>query len=146
RAAILSEQLDHARSLLLAADEEAQALPEIRFHRAEIDFRLGHLDAAERALEELLGQVAPGERSPLRPRILNTLANIAYQRNDPEAVVAYSNRALELLAGENDAGETGRALIGRASARQAQHRYDEALADFAQARIVLETSGDRLAL
>ncbi len=146
RAAILGEQLDHARALLLAADDETRARPEARYHLAEIDFRSGRLDDAARAFEELLAQARADDLPDLRPRILNALANIAYQRNDYAAVAAWSDRALQMLAHRDDAGESGRALIGRASARQGQHRYDEALADFAQARIALEAAGDPLAL
>jgi tetratricopeptide (TPR) repeat protein len=146
RAAILSEQLDRARALLLSADDETRARPELRYHLAEIDFRSGRLDPAERAFNDLLEHARADDVPDSRPRILNTLANIAYQRNDMAAVAAWSDRALDLLANHDDASETGRALIGRASARQGQHRYDEALADFAQARVALEAAGDRLAL
>jgi len=146
RAAILSEQLDEARALLLGAGAGQQSQPAVRFHLAEIDFRAGRLDEAERALRALLEQTASGDAAMFHARILNTLANIAYQRNDAAAVEAWSEQALRWLAGRDDKAETGRALIGRASARSADHRYDEALADFAQARIVLEAAGDRLAL
>ena len=146
RAAILSEQLDEARALLLGAGAERQAQPALRFHLAEIDFRSGRLDQAERALRGLLADTATGDSETFHARSLNTLANIAYQRNDTAAVEAWSEQALRWLSGRDDKAETGRALIGRASARSAEHRYDEALADFAQARIVLEAAGDRLAL
>jgi len=145
RAAILSEQLDAARRLLLAAGDDARARPQVRYHLAEIDFRAGRLDEAEQAFAALLAG-NPADAPALRPRVLNALANIAYQRNAPDEVEAYSGQALDWLATHEDAAETGRALIGRASARSAQHRYDAALADFAQARIALEAAGDRLAL
>lgn len=145
RAAILSEQLDAARALLLEAGADLRAQPEVRFHLAEIDFRAGRLDEAQRALTE---QLADGRADAplLHARILNTLANIAYQRNQPGQVEAYAEQALRWLADHDDAEETGRALLGRASARTALHRYEAALADYAQARVAFAAAGDRRAL
>lgn len=146
RAAILSEQLDVARALLLEAGADARAQPEVRFHLAEIDFRSGRLDAAQQALTAQLAEGAAADAPSLHARILNTLANIAYQRNQAGKVEQYADQALRWLADHEDAEETGRALIGRASARAALHRYEAALADFAQARVALATAGDRRAL
>ena len=145
RAAILSEQLDTARALLLGAQGEDRAQPEIRYHLAEIDFRSGRLDEAESAMKDLLDGSA-ADNQDLRGRVLNALANIAYQRNDYPAVETYSGQALQWLATRNEPGQTGRALVGRASARAALHRYEEALSDFAQARVAFEAAGDGLAL
>ncbi|HEY6544318.1 MAG TPA: winged helix-turn-helix domain-containing protein [Dokdonella sp.] len=146
RAAILSEQLDEARALLLGAGPHEQAQPAVRLHLAELDFRAGRLDEAERALRALQVDTASGDAASLHARVLNTLANIAYQRHDIAAVEDLSQQALRWLADRDDKAETGRALIGRATAHSAEHRYDEALADYAQARVVLEAAGDRLAL
>ncbi|MFC4819654.1 winged helix-turn-helix domain-containing protein [Dokdonella ginsengisoli] len=145
RAAILSEQLDAARKLLLEAGADARAQPEVRFHLAEIDFRAGRLDEAQRALTEQLADGSADEPL-LHARILNTLANIAYQRNQPGQVEAYAEQALRWLADHDDPEETGRAMLGRASARTALHRYDAALADYAQARVAFAAAGDRRAL
>ncbi|RYD16339.1 MAG: hypothetical protein EOP90_06040 [Lysobacteraceae bacterium] len=146
RAAILSEQLDDARALLLGAGPGEQAQPAVRLHLAELDFRAGRLDEAERALRALLPETREGDAANLHARVLNTLANIAYQRHDIVAVEDFSQQALRWLADRDDKAETGRALIGRATAHSAAHRYDDALADYAQARVVLEAAGDRLAL
>jgi DNA-binding winged helix-turn-helix (wHTH) protein/tetratricopeptide (TPR) repeat protein len=146
RAAILSEQLDSARTLLLGAGSDERARPEIRYHLAEIDFRSGRLDQAEQAMKGLFDDGSANDMPDLRGRVLNALANIAYQRNDYPAVETYSAQALQWLASRNEPGQTGRALIGRATARAALHRYDEAVADFAQARVAFEAAGDGLAL
>ena len=145
RAAILSEQLDAARKLLLEAGADARAQPQVRFHLAEIDFRAGRLDEAQRALTEQLADGSSDEPL-LHARILNTLANIAYQRNQPAQVEAYAGQALRWLADRDEPEETGRAMLGLASAHTAQHRYDTALADYAQARIAFAAAGDRRAL
>ena len=146
RAAILSEQLDAAHALLLEAGEDVRARPEVRFHLAEIDFRAGRLDEAERALVPLLAEDTAADVPALHARVLNTLANLAYQRNNPRQVEVYSEQALQWLTTHDDAEESGRALVGRASARVALHRYEAALADFAQARVAFATAGDRRAL
>ncbi|MBO9661914.1 transcriptional regulator [Dokdonella sp.] len=145
RAAILSEQLDLAHRLLLEAGADARAQPEVRFRLAEIDFRAGRLDEAQQALTAQLGDGGADE-PVLHARILNTLANIAYQRNQPGQVEDYSEQALRWLGDHDDPEETGRALVGRASARTMLDRYDAALADYAQARIAFTAAGDRRAL
>lgn len=146
RAAILSEQLEDARALLAQASDADRSRPEFRYHFAEIDFRSGRLDAAEKEFRSLLaGKPAPDEVG-LHGRVLNALANIAYLRADFAQVEALSDRALSERGIRDDANEMGRAWTGRASARAAQQRYDDAVADFAQARVAFEAAGNRLAL
>ncbi len=146
RAALLSGDLDGARAILLGVDARDRGRAEVRQQLAELDFRAGRLDEAEAAFAALLADGSTADAPLLRAQSFNTLANIAYQRNDPAAVARWSEQALSVLERHEDPRERGRALIGRASARSAQHRYDAALADFAQARTALQAAGDRLAL
>jgi hypothetical protein len=146
RAAILSGDLDGARGILLGVDARDRGRAEVRQQLAELEFRAGRLDEAEAAFAALLADGSTPDAPVLRAQAFNTLANIAYQRNDPAAVARWSEQALSALERHDDPRERGRALIGRASSRSAQHRYDAALADFAQARTALQAAGDRLAL
>jgi DNA-binding winged helix-turn-helix (wHTH) protein len=146
RAALLTGQLDAAEALLAHATPAQRAHPEVRVQLAEIDFRAGRLDAAQTALETLLGEVSAADAPVLRARILNAMANVSYQRGDFTATERNSDRAIRLLADRDAPKELGRAYIGRASGHSAQHEYPAAMQDFAQARVVLAGAGDRLAL
>lgn len=146
RAALLAGQLDVAEALLAHATPAQRAHPEVHMHRAEIDFRAGRLDVAQTALESLLDEVSAADAPVLRARILNTLANVVYQRGDFAATEQYSDRAIDLLEDLDAPKELGRAWIGRASGHSGQHEYPAAMQDFARARVVLGSAGDQLAL
>ena len=145
-AAMLADQLDTARALLDTLDAEQSANPEVRFRRATIDFRSGRLDAAEDGFDALLDS-ASGKDDPLiRARALNALGNIALRRDDYAASEARTGEVIALLADRAPTAELGRAYMGRAISESAQYHFDVALADFAKARVVLESVGDRLGL
>ena len=56
------------------------------------------------------------------------------------------DRAIAAFAPTPNASELGRALIGRGTARMAQGRFDDALADLGSARVQLLRAGDRLSV
>jgi DNA-binding winged helix-turn-helix (wHTH) protein len=145
-AAMLADQPDTARALLDTLDAEQAARADVRFRRAGIDFRSGRLDAAEHAFEDLLASTSATDDPLLRARVLNGLGNIALRRDDYPAVVGRADAVVALLGTATPSPELGRALTGRAIARSAQFQFDPAVADFAQARVVLESVGDRLGL
>ena len=145
-AAMLADQLDTARALLDTLDAGQGANPEVRFRRATIDFRSGRLDAAEDGFDALLDS-ASGKDDPLiRARALNALGNIALRRDDYAASERRTDEVIALLGEKAPTAELGRAYMGRAISESAQYRFDAALADFAKARVVLESVGDRLGL
>ncbi|HEU4662878.1 MAG TPA: winged helix-turn-helix domain-containing protein [Dokdonella sp.] len=145
-AAMLADQLDTARALLDTLDGEQSARPDVRFRRADIDFRSGRLDAAQATFDALLGAGSADDDPLFRARVLNGLGNVALRRDDYAAVERRSDSVVALLGTAAPSPELGRALTGRAIARSAQFRFDDAVADFAQARVVLESVGDRLGL
>ncbi|HEY6942884.1 transcriptional regulator, partial [Dokdonella sp.] len=145
-AAILADQLDTARALLDTLDPEQSARADVRFRRADIDFRSGRLDAAQATFDALLGAGSADDDPLFRARVLNGLGNIALRRDDYAAVERRADSVVALLGDAAPSPELGRALTGRAIARSAQFRFDDAVADFAQARVVLESVGDRLGL
>jgi len=145
-AAMLADQPDTARALLDTLDTEQAARADVRFRRAGIDFRSGRLDAAEHAFEDLLASTSATDDPLLRARVLNGLGNIALRRDDYPAVVGRADAVVALLGTTTPSPELGRALTGRAIAHSAQFQFDPAVADFAQARVVLESVGDRLGL
>jgi len=145
-AAMLADQPDTARALLDTLDAEQSARADVRFRRAGIDFRSGQLDAAAHAFEDLLASTSTADDPLFRARVLNGLGNIALRRDDYPAVVERADAVVALLGTATPSPELGRALTGRAIARSAMFQFDPAVADFAQARVVLESVGDRLGL
>ncbi|HEY0229871.1 MAG TPA: transcriptional regulator [Dokdonella sp.] len=145
-AAMLADQPDTARALLDSLDAEQAARADVRFRRAGIDFRSGRLDAAEQMFQALLPSSSAADDPLFRARVLNGLGNIALRRDDYPAVVRSADAVVALLGASTPSPELGRALTGRAIARSALFQFDPAVADFAQARVVLESVGDRLGL
>jgi DNA-binding winged helix-turn-helix (wHTH) protein len=145
-AAMLADQLDTARALLDTLDGEQRANPEVRFRRATIDFRGGRLDAAEDGFKALLDTASGKDDALIRARALNALGNIALRRDDYAASERRTDEVIALLGDRAPTAELGRAYMGRAISASAQYHFDAALADFAKARVVLESVGDRLGL
>ncbi|HUD42522.1 MAG TPA: winged helix-turn-helix domain-containing protein [Dokdonella sp.] len=145
-AELLAGRLDAARQRLDAATPDQQGRAELAHQRAQIDFLQGRLGQAEMAWTALLTRVSIADAPVLRARIHNGLANLAYVREDHPTVIAQAEAAVRALEGQHAPYELGRALIGLASGHGAQRRYDEALADYAQARVAFAAAGDRLAL
>jgi DNA-binding winged helix-turn-helix (wHTH) protein/tetratricopeptide (TPR) repeat protein len=145
-AAMLADQPDTARALLDTLDAEQSQRPEVRYRRAGIDFRSGRLDAAEADFKALLESTSAKDDPLFRARLLNGLGNIALRRDDYAATERNADAVIELLGESKPSPELGRALTGRGIAQSAQYRFDPALVDFARARVVLESVGDRLGL
>jgi DNA-binding winged helix-turn-helix (wHTH) protein/tetratricopeptide (TPR) repeat protein len=145
-AARLADQPDTARALLDSLDAEQRALPEVRSRRAAVDFQSGHLDAAQKEYEDLLGSASVADDPLLHARVLNGLGNIFLRRDDYPAVERSAEQSIVLLERLAPSVELGNAFVGRAIARSAQFRFDQAVADFAQARVVFESTGDRFGI
>lgn len=145
-AALLADQPDVARRLLDGLDAAQRALPEVRYRAAKIEFRAGHLELAQAGFESLRDSVSAADDPLLRARILNSLSNVLFRRDDLAGAERLADEVIELLGQRPVSTELGRALTGRAIARSTQGRFDEAMEDFVRARIVLESIGDRLGL
>jgi DNA-binding winged helix-turn-helix (wHTH) protein len=144
-AALLADQLAASRALLESLDPDQRALPEVRYRLARLDFRAGKLDASETAYQALLAETST-EEPQFRARLYNALGNIALRRDDYVLSASRSDAAIAALGDGAPSLELGRAYTGRAIARSAASQFDAALPDFARARAVLESVGDRLGL
>jgi DNA-binding winged helix-turn-helix (wHTH) protein/tetratricopeptide (TPR) repeat protein len=143
-AATLAGQVDDARALLDAAPAERQDLPELRYQRAWLDFHSGQMVEAQQQFESLLRDLSPTDAPLMRARCLNGLANVQYARADYEGLARSAGAAIALLRDLDAPGEFGRALISRAVANAEAGDTGAAQRDFAQARVALESAGDRL--
>ncbi|MBO9663121.1 transcriptional regulator [Dokdonella sp.] len=145
-AATLNDRLDEARALIERAPPGERDQPEVVFRLAKIDAQAGHLDAATASLTRLRDQVTAERDAVLRARVLDALGVIALRRNDPATAEPLHAESIHLLADSGNQHQLGKAYADRAAARMALRRDEEALADFASARLALSNAGDSLSL
>ena len=149
RAAFLANELGTARRILEEAPPSQLSQPQLRFRLAQVDYRAGKLDAAERTIAALL-QGPEAARDPLfRARLLAYAGGVRIRRSALHEAARDYDRAWAALAGlpegEGDL-ERGAVLMGRGVARAALGRDEEAVADFGAARTRLQRAGDRIAV
>jgi DNA-binding winged helix-turn-helix (wHTH) protein/tetratricopeptide (TPR) repeat protein len=148
-AAILSDRLDVARALLDRAPKEQRTLPEIRYQHGLIDFYSGRFDDAGRQYRSLIRDVSAADDPLLRAKALSGLGMVQMRLSDYQQADQQMSAAAALL--ESNPGRTanhqlGRLLSSRGALRAILHHADAARADFSEARVLLENSGDQLAL
>ncbi|WP_165942190.1 winged helix-turn-helix domain-containing protein [Luteimonas arsenica] len=143
RAAMLADEIDAARAILLAAPELQRAQPRLQYQLARVDFRAGDHERGLARLDRLLDADAASE-PVFRAQVLNARGAmlVRLERLD-EAEATYDAAAAE--AAEHPA-ELGQALSGRAVVHAMNGRFDPALADFGRARVALQRTGDALAV
>jgi DNA-binding winged helix-turn-helix (wHTH) protein/tetratricopeptide (TPR) repeat protein len=146
RAALLVEDLAHARALVGTARPAFREEPRLVLYEAEIDERAGRLSESRARLESLLARTSAESDPVNRAKALNGLGNIAAMRDQPAQAARHYDAALALLAGHVEPSEVARAYLGRGVSRELQGRRDEADADFARARFVYQGLGDTLGL
>jgi DNA-binding winged helix-turn-helix (wHTH) protein/tetratricopeptide (TPR) repeat protein len=146
QSALLANDPEAARRLLLQAPAAQRATPQLQHRLAQIDLASGAYATGLATTERLLQSDAVRQDATLRSQLL-TLQGALLMRLDryPDAERNYE-QAIALLDTTQDASELGRALIGRGAARMAQQRFDDALADLGRARIQLVRAGDRLSV
>ncbi|MFC4821455.1 winged helix-turn-helix domain-containing protein [Dokdonella ginsengisoli] len=144
-AAILADDPDTARGLIEQASVDRHS-PELQLRLAKIDFRAGHVDAAQKRLEGLLAD-APASTAPvLRASILNGLGAVAIRSDRPQQAEQAFAQAGALLAGQAEPEQLGQAYLGRAGAAAMQRRFEDASADYARARVAFREANDARAL
>ncbi|MET0230709.1 MAG: winged helix-turn-helix domain-containing protein [Rhodanobacteraceae bacterium] len=143
RAAMLANELDTARAILAASPDLGRNPAELDYRLAQVDFRAGRLDSADSALTRVLASPAADNDARFRAEVLTARGATRMRRGEFSAGGADFEAAIALLSSGAPL-QRGTALVGRGNARVAEHRYDEALADFGIARVALESAGDSL--
>ncbi|MBO9661597.1 transcriptional regulator [Dokdonella sp.] len=145
-AALLSDELDRARAIIETAPPELRDAPKLRLRLAQVDFRSGRMAAAREKLDRLLADVS-AERDPvLRALVLTVSSSVMIHLGDTAAAGRDCREAVALLAERNEPGVLGRAHTACGIAEAVGGRFDEAMSDFAKARVALEITGDALSL
>src|SRR5690348_3011694 len=145
QAAMLGNDLDAARAILISDPDLAHAEPELSYRLAMVDFRAGAYARAEASLTSLLGEPAANDPS-FRARLLDGRGAVRIRQDNYGGPEGDYDAALVLLHDHGNAPELGRALTGRGVSRAMMRNFAPALADLGQARIQLEEAGDTLAI
>jgi DNA-binding winged helix-turn-helix (wHTH) protein/tetratricopeptide (TPR) repeat protein len=143
QAALLANDLDTARAILVGDPALIHAEPELGYRLAMVDFRAGEYARAGASLTSLL---ADAKEPAFRARVLDGRGAVRIRQDDYEGAEADYDAAIALLANSGNAAELGRALTGRGIARSMRRAFAPALADFGQARVQLAEAGDTLAI
>lgn len=145
-AALLIDDLENAQRLITTAPDAMRVTPELRLREAEIDFVAGRNEEAGQVLTRLLDDL-PAETFPLlRARVVSGLGAVHVRLGEIAQAEQDTSAALALLEGRGDPILIGKTHMRRGVARSLLERYDDALADFAQARIAMQLAGDSLGL
>ena len=144
RAAMLANELDTARAILVASPQLAAAPEQLAYRLALVDFRAGRLDQVEAALDALLAGAAARADARFRADVLSARGTTRTRRGAFADGGRDFEAALAALGDDGDLLARGKARLGRANSLVAAHRYVDALADFGAARIELEGAGDVL--
>ena len=145
QAAMLANDLDAARAILVSDPDLAHAEPELGYRLALVDFRSGDYARAEASLTSLLTEPAANDPA-FRARVLDGRGAVRIRQDNYTAAESDYDEAIALLKDRGDAAELGRALTGRGVSRSMRHDFAPALADLGQARVQLAQAGDVLAI
>lgn len=145
QAAMLANDLDAARAILISDPDLAHAEPELSYRLAMVDFRAGAYARAEASLTSLLAEPAANDPT-FRARVLDGRGAVRIRQDNYAGAVSDYDAAIALLKDRGNAPELGRALTGRGVSRAMMRDFAPALADLGQARVQLEEAGDMLAI
>ncbi len=146
RAAMLANEIEAARAILMAAPELQRRQPRLRYQLARVDFRAGQYERGLEALDEVLAGADAAADPRFRAQILNArgamLVRLGRQR---DALAAY-DESVALGSAPAAAAELAHALGGRGVVHSMERDFDRALADFGRARIEFGKAGDTLGI
>ena len=146
RAAMLANQIETAREILLAAPELQRTRPRLRYQLARVDFRAGQYQRGLATLDALLSGEDANHDPRFRVQLLNARGAMLIRLDRPDDARRSYDAAIAAIGDRAQPTELGVALSGRAVANALQQRFDRALADFGQARMQLASAGDTLAV
>jgi DNA-binding winged helix-turn-helix (wHTH) protein len=145
QAAMLANDLDDARAILVGDPQLAREEPQLGYRLAQVDFRAGEYARAEASLSALFAE--PAANDPLfRARLLNGRGAVRIRLDDYAGAESDYDTSVALLRDGIHAPELGLALTGRGVTRSMRRAFAPALADFGEARVQLEAAGDALAV
>lgn len=146
RAAMLANEIETARRILLEAPELQRSQPRLQYQLARVDFRAGEYTRGLAILDQALASEESQRDPPFKARLLNARGAMLIRLDRYREAEAAYDAVVKLIGSSRHPAELGQALSGRAVAYSLQKRYDLALADLGQARVQLAHLGDALAV
>ncbi|MGN6519670.1 MAG: winged helix-turn-helix domain-containing protein [Dokdonella sp.] len=140
QAALLANEPDTARTILLGDARLARDAPRLRLQLAEVDIRAGRLDEARLALEEMLA--APGTAGVFRAQLLAARGLIAVRSGQYAEAGRWFGDGIDALGDAPEPQLRGRLHNGRAVSRTSLEDYPAALLDYGIARDAFQRAGD----
>ncbi|MBA8887418.1 DNA-binding winged helix-turn-helix (wHTH) protein [Dokdonella fugitiva] len=140
QAALLANEPDTARSILLGDARLAHDTPRLRQQLAEVDIRAGRLDEARRTLEELLPATTTDR--VFRAQLLAARGLIAVRSGEYADAGHWFGEGIDLLGDAPEPQLRGRLHNGRAVSRTSLEDYPAALLDYGIARDAFQRAGD----
>lgn len=146
RAAMLANEIETARRILLEAPELQRSQPRLQYQLARVDFRAGEYTRGLAILDQALASEESQRDPPFKARLQNARGAMLIRLDRYREAEAAYDAVVKLIGNDRHPAELGQALSGRAVAYSLQKRYDLALADLGQARVQLAHLGDALAV
>lgn len=146
RAAMLANEIETARRILVEAPELQRSLPRFGYQMAQVDFRAGDYRRGLGALDAALDSDEAARDPLFMARLLNARAATLLRLERLREAGRSYDEAVAIAGRDGHAAELGIALSGRAVLHSMHGRQEEALADFGRARVQLESAGHALAV
>lgn len=146
RAAMLANEIETARRILIEAPELQRAQPQLRYQLARVDFRAGEYTRGLETLDSLLATDEVRRDPVFKTRVLNARGAMLIRLERYDEAERNYDEAVALVSDGKHPSELGVALSGRAVVHSTQGRFDRALADYGGARVQMTNAGDTLAV
>jgi len=146
RAALLADDPAQAKATLEGMTDAQRDDGEARLLHAQVEQRLGHYDAAETELTQLLEHKPASDDAYLRMRVFITRGSGRIRLGRAQDARADFDGALSTPGANAYEHAVGDAYLGRGASGTIANDYAAAAADLGRARVVLAQSGDRLAV
>ena len=147
KAAILAQEIDRAREILVGAPASMRNAAVLRIELALVEYYAGKFDEAEAIVTALLDDPEVAADPRLHARVLMTRGTVARPpRSDWASAEKWFDAAVQTLDQASWAPELADALAVRALARVNTHDFDAAALDLGRARTLFDAGGNRLGL
>jgi DNA-binding winged helix-turn-helix (wHTH) protein/tetratricopeptide (TPR) repeat protein len=146
QAAVLSADLTEAHRLVDAAAPGLRGDPRFQVIAAQVAFRSGDFDAAERQFQALTKPGTGTGFSAIRAKAMVGLAEIATRRLHYDVSEKLYSQVISACEAGCDPELRGRAFRERGVVRGLRDEFDPAMSDFARARAELARGNDRLGI
>jgi DNA-binding winged helix-turn-helix (wHTH) protein/tetratricopeptide (TPR) repeat protein len=146
RVAMLANEVDAARRILLDAPELQREQPRLRYQLARVDFRAGEFERGLATLDALRADENVRRDRTFLAQVLNARGAMLVRLDRLDEAQRSYDEVIALADDGRHPTELGIALSGRAVTDAMRQEFGRALDGFARARAQLEAAGDALAV